>query len=144
METSAQDMTILFEFQVEEAAILKAVHKVEEEWSQRLQKSINDIKHERLTDKRVQGCQTEQSSDAGGIPEEEMEEKIKAQKLKLQQEAEACQAIAVREAMKKTQGELEKKHQENVAKQVKIHLHQKGKLLPSETSCTVMGGLKKR
>ncbi|XP_058851106.1 centrosomal protein of 152 kDa isoform X2 [Acipenser ruthenus] len=104
--------------QVEEAAILKAVHKVEEEWSQRLQKSINDIKHERLTGKRVQGCQTEQSSDAGGIPEEEMEEKMKAQRLKLQQEAEACQAIAVREAMKKTQGELEKKHQENVAKQV--------------------------
>ncbi|RXM95550.1 Centrosomal protein of 152 kDa, partial [Acipenser ruthenus] len=108
----------LKENEVEEAAILKAVHKVEEEWSQRLQKSINDIKHERLTDKRVQGCQTEQSSDAGGIPEEEMEEKMKAQRLKLQQEAEACQAIAVREAMKKTQGELEKKHQENVAKQV--------------------------
>ncbi|MGH0178690.1 UNVERIFIED_CONTAM: hypothetical protein FKN15_011376 [Acipenser sinensis] len=104
--------------QVEEEAILKAVNKVEEEWSQRLQKSINDIKHECLTDKREQGCQTEQSSDAGGIPEEEMEEKMKAQRLKLQQEAEACQAIAVREAMKKTQGELEKKHQENVAKQV--------------------------
>ncbi|MGH0118999.1 UNVERIFIED_CONTAM: hypothetical protein FKN15_003548, partial [Acipenser sinensis] len=108
----------LKENEVEAAAILKAVHKVEEEWSQRLQKSINDIKHERLTDKREQSCQTEQSSDAGGIPEEEMEEKMKAQRLKLQQEAEVCQAIAVREAMTKTQGELEKKHQENVAKQV--------------------------
>ncbi|XP_041075313.1 centrosomal protein of 152 kDa-like isoform X2 [Polyodon spathula] len=103
---------------VTEEAILKAVQEVEQEWSQRLQKSINDIKHERLTDKREQACQTEQSSDAGGIPEEEVEEKMKAQRLKLQQEAEACQAVAVKEAMKKAQGELEKKHQENVAKQV--------------------------
>ncbi|XP_039626280.1 centrosomal protein of 152 kDa [Polypterus senegalus] len=101
--------------QLKEAAIKKAVQKAEK-------KCIQQVSEEEAKNCSTKQDGYSQTDQADVISAEVLETRLGSQKLALQQEAEEDKARAIREAMKKLQDELEKEHQNNIAKQVEIAL----------------------
>lgn len=88
---------------------------MERTWTQRLEEASRE-KHRQTADGI---CQTDEIEDSSvTITIEELDSRLKNQKLQLQLEADKVKHKAVEEARKRAQRELHEKHLEDMAKQV--------------------------
>ncbi|MBN3313388.1 CE152 protein, partial [Atractosteus spatula] len=101
--------------QVREEAVQEAVERVEKEWARRLEQSLEKARPE--TESHERHCQTE-PWESEGLTGKELDSRLAALRLQLQQEAEEERARAVADAIRETQSNLETKHREKVAEQV--------------------------
>ncbi|XP_069046597.1 centrosomal protein of 152 kDa isoform X2 [Lepisosteus oculatus] len=100
---------------VREEAVQEAVERVEKEWARRLEQSLEKARPE--TESHERHCQTE-PWESEGLTGKELDSRLAALRLQLQQEAEEERVRAVADAIRETQSNLEMKHREKVAEQV--------------------------
>ncbi|XP_067874022.1 centrosomal protein of 152 kDa isoform X3 [Heterodontus francisci] len=112
----------------------QAIHALETEWQLRLHKTVEAIKQKTLS-KVDQICQTEQSSGTEVYKCQELETRLACLKMTLEHQAKEEKIMAVREALKQLEVELQKKHEDNVAKRVETALTKaRGRWLEELTS----------
>ncbi|KAK6309355.1 hypothetical protein J4Q44_G00208180 [Coregonus suidteri] len=106
--------------------------KTERYWAQRLEAAVADARRPRPTDTQEsssqtdltaeeKACQTsspEKTKAAPGCSMEELDTRLREQRLQLQREADTARRRAVEDAGKRVQKELQEKHLEDMAKQV--------------------------
>ncbi|CAB1331866.1 unnamed protein product, partial [Coregonus sp. 'balchen'] len=105
--------------------------KTERYWAQRLEAAVADARRPRPTDTQEsssqtdltaeeKACQTsspEETKAAPGCSMEELDTRLREQRLQLQREADTARRRAVEDAGKRVQKELQEKHLEDMAKQ---------------------------
>ncbi|XP_078097533.1 centrosomal protein of 152 kDa [Mustelus asterias] len=99
----------------------QAMCAIEAEWQLRLHKAVEAIE-QKTSSKMDQICQTEQLPGAGVYTYEELEAQLASLKMTLEHQAKEEKIMAVGEASKQLELELQKKHEDNVAKLVETTL----------------------
>ncbi|XP_012297810.2 centrosomal protein of 152 kDa isoform X6 [Aotus nancymaae] len=104
------------EQQAQEKIKEKLTQQLEKEWQSKLDRTIKAMK------KKTSDCgsQTDQVTTSDAISKKEMAIMIEEQKHTIQQNSEQEKDIAIKEAVKKLEMELELKYCENITKQVEI------------------------
>ncbi|XP_005998367.1 centrosomal protein of 152 kDa [Latimeria chalumnae] len=102
------------QWQSEQEKIKEQAKEAEKNWQLQLDKTMEEMKRKHLVDTEDCGCQTEQSS---AISLQELEAQLESQKQSTEEKNEC-----LKEALEKLEVELERKHQESVAKQVETAL----------------------
>uniref|UniRef100_H3ATV5 Centrosomal protein 152 n=1 Tax=Latimeria chalumnae TaxID=7897 RepID=H3ATV5_LATCH len=102
------------ELKSKEDQIKEQAKEAEKNWQLQLDKTMEEMKRKHLVDTEDCGCQTEQSS---AISLQELEAQLESQKQSTEEKNEC-----LKEALEKLEVELERKHQESVAKQVETAL----------------------
>ncbi|KAM9529198.1 centrosomal protein of 152 kDa-like isoform 2-T2 [Salvelinus alpinus] len=104
--------------------------EMDRSWTQRLEAAVADARGPRPTDtqesqtdltEEEKACQTpspERTKAAPGCTMEELDTRLREQRLQLQREAETARRRAVEDAGKRVQKELQEKHLEDMSKQV--------------------------
>uniref|UniRef100_W5LW21 Centrosomal protein 152 n=1 Tax=Lepisosteus oculatus TaxID=7918 RepID=W5LW21_LEPOC len=114
-DTLEQDMRCKMEKERKLKEDEEAVERVEKEWARRLEQSLEKARPE--TESHERHCQTE-PWESEGLTGKELDSRLAALRLQLQQEAEEERVRAVADAIRETQSNLETKHREKVAEQV--------------------------
>ncbi|XP_067827590.1 centrosomal protein of 152 kDa [Heptranchias perlo] len=99
----------------------QALLAIETEWQLRLHKTMEAIE-QKTSSKKEQICQTEQAFDREVYMCQELETRLACQNVTLKQQAKEQKIMAIGETLKQLELELQKKHEDNVAKQVEIAL----------------------
>ncbi|XP_078386421.1 centrosomal protein of 152 kDa isoform X7 [Cetorhinus maximus] len=97
----------------------QAIRAIETEWQLRLHKTVEAVE-QKTSSKMDQTCQTEQFSGTEVYTSQELEARFAS--LKLEHQAKEENIMAVGEASKQLELELQKKHEDNVAKLVEAAL----------------------
>ncbi|XP_076124670.1 centrosomal protein of 152 kDa [Alosa pseudoharengus] len=93
--------------------------EVEQAWSVRLERAVEEERRRRAAVTQEGGCQTEACGvPAPAVPREEVQEQLQEQRERLQREAQEEQVAAVEAAVRRAQRELQQKHLKEVAKHV--------------------------
>uniref|UniRef100_H0X8Q6 Centrosomal protein 152 n=1 Tax=Otolemur garnettii TaxID=30611 RepID=H0X8Q6_OTOGA len=108
--------TLEKEQQAQEKIKQNLIQQLEKEWQSKLDQTIKEMK------KKTSDCgsQTDQVTTTDVISKKEMAVMMEEEKQKIQQNLEQEKEIAIKEALKQLETELELKYCENIAKQVEV------------------------